>query len=340
VKRNTLGPGRPSREAVFERLAVAVTEMRALLGGLPEPDDANAIWQGIWVHEAHHSTALEGNTLVLEEVETLLGEGRVTGGKELAQYLEVSGYASAAKWVYAQAATADEWVGGGALTLTEVRHVHELALGPVWGIAPHPNALAEETPGSFRRHEIRTFPKGMKPPSWVEVPGALADWAAVAPTLAGSQSPMEDLARAHVGFEQIHPFLDGNGRAGRLLANLLLVRAGLPPAVIFRRDRERYLTALRRADGGDVGALAELFARAVTASVYEFVLPAKAKPDQLLPLAALARKGLEVPALRAAIDRSRLQAVQEANGNWRSSVRWVDDYVKSRYERSPSPLGE
>ena len=53
---------------------------------------------------------------------------------------------------------------------------------------------------------------------------------------------MKDLARAHVAFEQIHPFLDGNGRTGRLLTNLLLVRAGLPPAVIFRRDRERYLT--------------------------------------------------------------------------------------------------
>jgi len=72
----------------------------------------------------------------------------------------------------------------------------------------------------------------------------------------------------------------------------------------------------------------------VTASVYEFVLPAKAEPDQLLPLAALARKGLEVPALRAAIDRGRLQAVQEANGGWRSSVNWVEDYVKSRYARS------
>jgi len=334
VKRNTLGPGRPTREAVFERLATAVGEMRTLLGGLPEPDDANAIWQGIWVHEAYHSTALEGNTLVLEEVETLLSEGRVSGDKEIAQYLEVTGYATAAKWVYAQAATGSEWAADGALTLTEVRHVHELALGPVWSVAPHPNAVAEETPGSFRRHEIRAFPKGMKPPSWVEVPAALAEWVAGSPALDTSSHPMEDLARAHVAFEQIHPFLDGNGRTGRLLTNLMLVRAGLPPAVIFTRDRERYLTALRRADAGDVGALAELFARAVTASVYEFVLPAKAEPDQLLPLAALARKGLEVPALRAAIDRGRLQAVQEANGGWRSSVNWVEDYVKSRYARS------
>ena len=339
MKRNTLGPGRPSRDEVLERFSDAVGEMRDLLGGLPEPSEANSIWQGIWVHEAHHSTALEGNTLVLEEVKTLLEEGRVTGNKELAQYLEVSGYATAAKWVYAQASAVGQWVHDGALTLTEVRHVHELALGPVWGAAPHPNALAEEAPGSFRHHEIRPFPKGMKPPSWVEVPAALAEWTGSVPFLSTSKSPMEDLARAHVAFEQIHPFLDGNGRTGRLLTNLLLVRAGLPPAVIFRRDRERYLTALRRADAGDIGALAEIFARAVTASVYEFVLPAKAEPDQLLPLAALARKGLEVPALRAAIERGRLKAVQEANGNWRSSVRWVDDYVASRYVRSTRPEG-
>ena len=82
MKRNTLGPGRPSRDEVLERFSDAVGEMRDLLGGLPEPNEANSIWRGIWFHEAHHSTALEGNTLVLEEVKTLLEEGRVTGNKE------------------------------------------------------------------------------------------------------------------------------------------------------------------------------------------------------------------------------------------------------------------
>jgi len=45
---------------------------RQRLGGLPAPAEAQTIWSDIWHQEAHHSTALEGNTLVLREVEQLL----------------------------------------------------------------------------------------------------------------------------------------------------------------------------------------------------------------------------------------------------------------------------
>jgi hypothetical protein len=61
----------------------------------------------------------------------------------------------------------------------------------------------------------------------------------------------EALAALHCRFEQIHPFLDGNGRTGRLILNLILVRHGYPPAIIYKRDRARYLRALQRADTGD-----------------------------------------------------------------------------------------
>ena len=61
-------PGRPSREAVFERLHVQIGELRDRLGGLPSPIEAKDIWRGIWLEEAHHSTAIEGNTLVLKQV--------------------------------------------------------------------------------------------------------------------------------------------------------------------------------------------------------------------------------------------------------------------------------
>jgi len=52
------------------------------------------------------------------------------------------------------------------------------------------------------------------------------------------------LARLHCSFERIHPFIDGNGRVGRLVLNLILVRLGWPPAIIYKRARDRYLTAL------------------------------------------------------------------------------------------------
>ena len=79
--------GRPSREAIYRQLDESVDELRSRLGGLPTPVEAEDIWGDIWFQEAHNSTAIEGNTLVLREVELLLREGRAVGDKELADYM-------------------------------------------------------------------------------------------------------------------------------------------------------------------------------------------------------------------------------------------------------------
>lgn len=83
-----------------ERLRVQIGELWERMGGLPRPVEAADIWRGIRFEEAHHSTAIEGNTLVLKQVETLLAEGRAVGDKELREYNEVRGYADASEWVY------------------------------------------------------------------------------------------------------------------------------------------------------------------------------------------------------------------------------------------------
>ncbi len=54
-------------------------------------------------------------------------------------------------------------------------------------------------------------------------------------------------ARAHIELVRIHPFIDGNGRTARLLTNLLLLRAGYPPALYTTDQRRDYMQALDRA---------------------------------------------------------------------------------------------
>ncbi|MCL4446046.1 MAG: Fic family protein [Actinobacteria bacterium] len=325
--------GRPSRQHIYQRLEEGIAELRVRMGGLPSPSEAAGIWTSIWYQEAHHSTALEGNTLVITQVEALLAEGRAVGNKELREYMEVTGYAEAAKWVYGQALEPGAWTSQAPLTMTEVRYVHELAIGPVWGVSPHPNATPRERPGSFRQHDIQPFPGGMVPPSWVEVPAAMTDWVDSLATIAANTNPVEALAKSHAAFERTHPFLDGNGRTGRLLLNLILVRLGYPPGIIYTRDRNRYLRALRQADAGDTGPLGELIARSVTDNLYRFVVPAVAGPHRLVPIVALATKTQSVLMLRAAIERGRLKAQKGTDGQWRSTRAWVDEYLASRYQR-------
>jgi hypothetical protein len=115
--------GRPSRAPLYDRLHVQIGELRERLGGLPSRIEAKGIWRGIWLEEAHHSTPIEGNTLVLKQVELLLAEGRAVGNKELSEYLEVRGYATAADWVYGHGIQPGEWSDGDLVALAEVRHV-------------------------------------------------------------------------------------------------------------------------------------------------------------------------------------------------------------------------
>jgi fido (protein-threonine AMPylation protein) len=332
--------GRPTRAAVYERLRVQIAELRDQLGGLPSPDEADDIWRGIWLEEAHHSTAIEGNTLVLKQVEQLLEEGRAVGNKELSEYMEVRGYADAANWVYGQALDPGAWPSGELLSLTELRHIHRLALTPVWDLVPHPSAGHSECPGSFREHDIRPFPGGMRPPPWPEVSAMVTDWIGAVQALGqeGGIDP-EALAKVHVRFEQIHPFLDGNGRTGRLVLNLLLVRLGYPPAIIFKGDRRRYLAALQSADHGDHGPLGELLARAILDNLHKFVVPAVAGPSRLVPLPALASEQVSANALRVAATRGRLKSSKTPDGTWRSTRAWVDEYLASRYERETGAAG-
>jgi hypothetical protein len=321
---------------VYERLRVQIKELRERLGGLPSPDEADGIWRGIWLEEAHHSTAIEGNTLVLKQVEQLLSEGRAVGNKELSEYLEVRGYADAANWVYGHGMDPGGWSAGKLITLAEVREIHSLTMTPVWDVAPHPQATPKERPGSFREHDIEPFPDGMRPPDWPEVPVLTRDWIGEAQALGRVDEAeiAEVLAVLHARFEQIHPFLDGNGRTGRLVLNLLLIRLGYPPAIIYKGNRARYLAALRHADRGDPGPLGEFLARAVLDNLYKFVVPAIAGPARLVPLPALATAALSANALRVAAVRGRLKAAKAADGSWRSSAAWVEEYVASRYKRA------
>jgi fido (protein-threonine AMPylation protein) len=326
---------RPSRQLLYERLERAVDDLEATVGGLPTVEEARGVWRDIWHEEAHNSTAMEGNTLATREVQLLLFEQRAVGGKEMKAYLEVHGYADAAFWVYGHA-----FPGGNApsieTTVGELREIHRRVVGGVWQQFPPDHLDRRDAPGEFRHTNVEQLRPGLTPPEWPQVRSLVTDWVdkvnELPAELASSTHVIEDFADLHAEFERIHPFTDGNGRVGRLVLNLLLIRYGYPPAVINKKDRGKYLDGLRRADEGDPGLLGEVLARAVKHGIDRFLIPGLAGPQRYVPLAALTDLGLSRNALILAAQRGRLEATQR-NGQWYSSKRCVEDYKRTKYKR-------
>jgi Fic family protein len=333
--------GRPSRQDVLQSLDDARASLRAI-GGLPEPMVFQDIWAGIWTEETHHSTALEGNTLRQRQVQMLLRDGVVSGQTTLKELLEARAYGNAARWVYEQAhraAREEPFAGGSFISEAIVREIHKLVVGPVWPEFPPEGLVRGEEPGAYRLKDHDPLRPGLYALASSLVASALAEWTNdVNATLdwmkrADESHIVEDLARLHASFERIHPFPDGNGRVGRLVLTHLLVRTGYPPAIIEKGERSSYLKALRRADDGDCGPLAELLARSVRKGVYRFLIPNLAGTLSVVPLAGLARNdGLSHAALLAAAQRGRLRA-EKVDGTWKSTSQWVDEYKKSRHRR-------
>ena len=228
----------------------------------------------------------------------------------------------------------------------------------------------EGRPGRFRERELPDSAEGITPVSWRFVPAEMEKWLAqanemvAAETLASRkagilnagkageqgatevleraetlaiQEMSEALARIHIRFVKTQPFATANGLAARLAANLLLVRRGLPPAIIQKRQRSAYQQALQRADLGNFAQLANLFAQGIFRSLSWFAQP---EPEEgLVPLSALATEEINVAALRVAAARGRLRAKRPPGGRWLSTPEWVADYIATRHRRQSHSVG-
>lgn len=298
------------------------------------------MWDLLRLQEAHSSTSFAGNALSRHDVEELLNNRRAVGNHLVTDYLEVTGYADAVRWVHAQAHRPDDGQPAPPVTLTEVRNLHRLALRPAWDAGPPDIALdtpLDTVPGTLRARDLRPFAGWLRTPAAATVEPRLRDWLdEVNDAPSSTPELVEQVAVAHTRFEQLHPFVDGNGRVGRLLVNLLLVRRGHAPVRLAARDRARYEHALHRSDTGDHASLALMFARSILDGFSLLEAAAQGVPAPLVRLSALERPGTSRVALRNAAQRGRLRAERGDDGHWRSCATWVDDYLADKYVRAPA----
>lgn len=201
----------------------------------------------------HHSTAIEGNTLTQSETQIVIEKGITIAGKSVVEHLEVVGHKEALDFVYGLAG------GHEPITSRVIREIHSLVM------AGQGNGYGDL--GRYRTLDVRAAGTDYAYPSHVKVPELMEEFEQW--MIEGRDShPVNAACEAHLRFVTIHPFRDGNGRVGRLLLNLILLRHGYPIAVLRADQRAEYIEAIQTAQTtGIQGPLQAMVYHAVAASL-------------------------------------------------------------------------
>ena len=193
------------------------------------------------VEYTYNSNAIEGNTLTLRETDFVL-RGLTIDRKPLKDHMEAVGHKEAFDYV---CELVKERVP---MSESVIKQIHYLVL-----------ADKKDDRGVYRRVPVRIMGAQHEPvqPYLIEpkMEQMMHDFAA------STEHIVTKLAQFHIEFEGIHPFIDGNGRTGRLLVNLELMKAGLPPIAIKFTDRIAYYNAFDAYYARhDISAMENLFA--------------------------------------------------------------------------------
>ncbi len=191
--------------------------------------------------EAVLSSQIEGTQSSLSDL--LLHESEHRPGVPLDDVQEVSNYVAAMDWGLQRIRE------GFPISNRLIREIHQILLSKGRG--------STKNPGEFRKSQnwlggTRPGNARFVPPPWDQAEKCMGDLEKFIHDVPQRTSPLIKSALAHVQFEAIHPFLDGNGRIGRLLITLILCSEGvlsepvLYLSLFFKQHREEYYTQLNK----------------------------------------------------------------------------------------------
>lgn len=175
------------------------------------------------VEYTYNSNAIEGNTLTLRETDLVL-RGLTIDQKPLKDHMEAVGHKEAFDFVTELVKEKCE------INERVIKQIHYLVL-----------ADKKDDRGVYRRLPVRIMGAAHEPVQPYLIVPKMEEL--LRSYLASEEHIVTKLARFHIEFEGIHPFIDGNGRTGRLLVNLELMKAGYPPIDIKFTDRIAYYNA-------------------------------------------------------------------------------------------------
>lgn len=264
----------------------------------------------------HHSNGIEGNTLSLQETKMVIEDGMTIKGKSLREHFEAVNHQEAVEYI--EKLAAPDYL----LSHEDVLAVHALVL----------QKIEKDYAGRYRHLGVRISGANFVPPNALKVEALMSellDWTN------GEGRVLASVVRAaifHHRFVWIHPFFDGNGRAARLLFNLLLMNDGFPPAIILKNDRKKYYDALNKANNGDYGKLLLLVMQALERSLDIYLSHLTNSYEDYQPISSIVNEpdfpyGQEYVGLL--VRQGKIDAFKEGR-NWLTTKAAVLEYMENR----------
>ena len=178
------------------------------------------------VEYTYDSNAIEGSTLTLNETRLILIEGLTIDKKPLKEHLEAIGHRDAFDYIVDISSRNEH------LTERIIKNIHSLVL-----------VNDASNKGIYRSVPVEIAGALDTPPDPLFMPEKMSELLDY--YLSSRHHPIVKIAELHILFERIHPFIDGNGRTGRLLLNLELLKHDYLPINIKFRDRALYLSCFK-----------------------------------------------------------------------------------------------
>jgi excisionase family DNA binding protein len=187
------------------------------------PGEVARLREEFLIEFTYDSNAIEGNSLTLQETALVIKEGITIDQKPLKDHLEVVGHKDA--YEYVLQLIQDQ------IPFSEriIKEIHTLVL-----------MNQPQDRGVYRRVPVRIVGASHEPPQPYLVPIQMEQLLMDYPKVITNMHPVVSVAVFHLLFEGIHPFIDGNGRTGRLILNFELLKHGFPPINIKFADRKKY----------------------------------------------------------------------------------------------------
>lgn len=225
IPENAMKPldGRTNKKNILldiQRKREKLSEMRPLTQG-----EIERLAEEFMIDFTYNSNAIEGNTLTLKETALAL-EGMTIDQKPLKDHLEAVGHRDA--FLYVQDVAKQELP----LSETVIKNIHALVL-----------MNRPDDKGVYRRIPVRIMGAYTEPVQPYMIEPRMTELLSANEERKNTMTDIERIALFHLEFEGIHPFIDGNGRTGRLILNLDLIRNGYPPINVKFTDRKRYYDA-------------------------------------------------------------------------------------------------